>query len=412
MFFRNIRLSGSHRSDQSHRLNLGGIVVCAILTASSVALSPIHPVGLGPVDERSVISPRAGFDLVTVSGRVIDQSTGKGLPRVEVQILDANGSVVKTTTTNASGIYRFQVRDGAYVVREILSNRYTQVSPTFITRAPTGDFVPGHGASSFGYATDNGDPTRGPVGPLSWATIAPAGSLPFESPINLTGPTIDLGRYLSIDYANTPPREILNNGQQIQVQFPTASTSGTMTLGGVPYTLSQFHFHDTSENVVDGQAYPMEAHFVNISASGSQTVLAVFLRLGAHNDALDPILNAATASLTGANTSTTMTTPIDFAGLMPTSMQGWFYRGTLTTPPLSRAINWLVFSTPITLDDAQLKQYEAVASASGFLPNNRPVQPTDGRQLNEFNYDVNVAGRAVTGLDFTVAPTNSRNGRG
>ena len=100
--------------------------------------------------------------------------------------------------------------------------------------------------------------------------------------------------------------------------------------------------------------------------------------------------------------STTAPTPIHFAGLLPSSMQGWFYQGSLTAPPLSQPINWFVFSTPITLSYAQLQQYEQVARASGFLPNARPTQPLDGRRINEFNYDVNIQNQTVAGLNFTL----------
>jgi carbonic anhydrase len=36
-------------------------------------------------------------------------------------------------------------------------------------------------------------------------------------------------------------------------------------------------YHDPAENHVDGYTYPMEEHFVNVSASGAVAVVAVFL---------------------------------------------------------------------------------------------------------------------------------------
>lgn len=342
----------------------------------------------------------------TISGEVANQSNAKGVAKVKVQLIDSTGTVVQTTHTNGKGFYRFNVATiEPYVVREVLPHRYTQVSPSFNSEAPVGAFAAGYGANSYSYATGNSDPTKGPVGPPFWSSITTNGTAPFQSPINITVPPTDLSPYLSVNYASATPSKIINNGHQIQVQFPTTSTADTMTLGGVNYTLSQFHYHDPSENTVNGQGFSMEEHFVNVSASGADTVLAVFLQLGAHNNALDPILNAATSSLTKAGSSTTIASPIDFAGLLPSSRQGWFYQGSLTTPPLSVGLNWLVFSTPITLDFAQLQQYEAVAAGAGFLPNNRPVQPTDGRQVNQFNQNVNFQGASVAGVNFAVALT-------
>jgi len=147
----------------------------------------------------------------------------------------------------------------------------------------------------------------------------------------------------------------------------------------------------------------MEEHFVNYSASGAVTVVAVFLQLGAYNPGLQPILDAVSDYVATPATTSDKPVPIDFAALLPSSLQGWFFQGSLTAPPLSQPLNWFVLSTPVTLDFPQLEQYEQVAEESGFLPNARPTQPLDGRQVNEFNYDVNFQGASVVGLNFTLA---------
>ncbi len=340
--------------------------------------------------------------LGTVSG-TITNTNGAALNGVRVQLINQNGFVVATTVTGVRGRYQFKIgANGAYVVRAVTPPRWTQTSPTFADTKPVGNYATGDGATSWSYDTGNSNPAFGPVGVYAWDTVAPAGELPFESPINISTPPIDLRPYLSINYNSEQAEDVINNGHQIQVQF-SGSSADTIDVGGTPFELAQFHYHDPSENQVYGNGYSMEAHFVNESASGAETVVAVFLQLGAYNSALQPILNAATGSLTTSGSSTQISTPIDFAGLLPTSMQGWFYEGSLTTPTLAQPVNWFVLSTPITLDSAQLQQYESVASDSGFLPNARPVQPLDGRQVNQFNFDVNFQNQSVSGLTFTLA---------
>lgn len=345
----------------------------------------------------------------TITGRILNEDNGHGLGKVTVQLFGSNGQVVAATKTGPQGRYAFHVKSaGPYVVHAVTPKRFIQTSLTFNNTAPTGVYATNpltgrpYAGVNWNYRTGNNNPANGPVGPAAWSTIAPAGTLPFESPINISGPPIDLSQVLSIHYNDATPKAIINNGAQIQAQFNN-STNNSIVLDGQAYELSQFHYHDTAENQVAGYTYPMEEHFVNVSASGAETVVAVFLQLGSHNAALQPILDAASAHLTAPNSTTTIDTPIDFAGLLPSNLQGWFYEGSLTTPPLSQPVNWLVLSTPITLDAQQLQQYEAVANGAGFLPNNRPLQPTDGRQVNQSNIDVNYQGQPIRDANFTFA---------
>ena len=354
-----------------------------------------------PAIEPTVVVERARKlpILGTISGSILSQSATKGISGVKVELIDGSGDVSQKTVTNRKGAYHFTIRqDGPYLVREVTPKKDTQVV-AFSDTAPTGAYAAGAGANSWNYSSTNTNPANGPVGPSSWATIAPAGDLPFEAPIDITGAPIDLSPYLKVSYNPATPTGEINNGKQIQVQLATDGTD-TLNVAGQTYNLAQFHYHDPSENTVNGQHATMEEHFVNTDAAGAETVVAVFLQLGAHNNALDPILNAAPALPTSPKG--TFPGPIDFSGLLPTSTMGWFYEGSLTTPPLSQPVHWFVFSTPITLDAAQLAKYEAIAKAGGFLPNNRPTQPLDGRTVDENDFDVNFQGQSVGGLDFTL----------
>lgn len=370
-----------------------------MLIASTATLAPVHALAITTTASTEILS-----------GTITNQTTGKALRGVRVELLDSSGTIVGQTFSNARGSYILRTKNfGAYVVREVTPKGYSQVTPTFASTAPVGSYVAGKGATSWNYRTGNNNSALGPVGPLSWSEVATAGLLPFESPINLTGPTMDLSKIVSINYHSAAPKAIVNNGYQIQAQF-NAIGADTITLGGQNFNLTNFHYHDPAENQVNGVTNPMEEHFVNTSASGATTVLAVFLQIGAHNNSLDPILNAATASLTKSGSTTTTTTPIDFSGLLPTNTQGWYFQGSLTTPPLSQVVNWLVFSTPITLDAAQYAQYETVANGAGFLPNARPQQVLDGRQLNEVDININLQGNSMNGLNFGLAKTSTLTG--
>jgi carbonic anhydrase len=371
---------------RTYQPSVGGLEARHLL---SVTLGHIHP-----LQTSSIVG--------TISGEVVNDKTGLGMSGIRVQLIDSAGHVTKSTTTGRFGNYSLSVPSaGAYVVRELVPRGWVQTSPTFARDEPTGSYLPGFGNNSWNYTSSNTDPSQGVVGPAGWGNLTTVDGDPFGSPVNITRPTIDLSKVVSVNYAPAVPKQIINNSHQIQVQF-NSSTADTVTLGGQVFTLSQFHYHDPSEDTVHGKRARMEEHFVNLSDSGAETVVAVFLQLGAHNYALDPVLNAESTSLTTPNSSTTISTPIDFAGLLPKSTRGWFYQGSLTTPPLSLPVNWFVYATPITLDAKQLAEYGAVASGSGFLPNARPVQPLDGRIVNEINYDVNFTGTNLT-LNYGIA---------
>ena len=345
-----------------------------------------------------------------ITGRIELEGAGRGLGGVMVQLLDADDRLVARAKTGPRGQYilRFRDRgDAPYVVHAAAPRAFVQTSPTFTTSPPDGSYAtdPATGLpytrASWTYRPGNDDPAAGPVGPEGWSRVAPAGLRPFQSPIDIAAPATDLGRYLTIHYASATPTRVENNGAEIKAEF-SASTATSLDLDGVSHHLVQLHFHNPAENLVDGRAYPMEAHFVNQGEGGALSVVAVFLELGERNEALQPILDAATADLAAPGSSTT-TGPIDLAGLLPESRDGWFFAGSLTAPPLSGALNWLVLKTPITLDAEQLRQYEAVAAGAGFLPNARPVQPRDGRVVNRFGVNVAYEGSPVRGVDFAFA---------
>jgi Ca-activated chloride channel family protein len=283
-------------------------------------------------------------------------------------------------------------------------------SSSFSDIEPNGAYLPGYGEASWNYTSPNTNPTTGPVGPAGWSSITTVAGKLFDAPVDITTPAKDLSRVLRINYTPAVPELIVNTGHQIRVHFKS-STSDTVTVGRREYTLSQFHLHEPAENTLHGTAPRMEAHFVNVCPTGAEAVLGVFLEQGAHNDALDPVLSAASEKLKAAGSQTTIKVPIDFSGLLPTNRQGWCFRGSLTTPPLSRPVNWFVFKTPITLDAKQLAEYEKVASGAGFLPNARPTKTPKSSQseielvftygsekyksINEVTRQFNASGRTL-----------------
>src|SRR4051794_13317846 len=138
----------------------------------------------------------------TITGQVTKNSSSKPLKNVKVELIDSNGNVTQTVKTNNKGNYKLKIfTPGAYVVRQLTPSGFIQTSPTFANVPPSGALNPAPNA--WIYTTGNNNPANGAVGPYAWDTIAPAGKLPFESPVNINAAPTDLSSVLKINYGNS-----------------------------------------------------------------------------------------------------------------------------------------------------------------------------------------------------------------
>lgn len=189
-----------------------------------------------------------------------------------------------------------------------------------------------------------------------------------QSPVDLSGmveadlPAID------IHYA-VGGGEILNNGHTIQVNYAPGST---ISVAGHRFELKQFHFHSPSENTVEGRSFPMEAHFVHADQDGNLAVIAVMFEEGAANAELDK----AWSQMPGhADEKTDLAAEVNADSLLPADRDYYRFSGSLTTPPCSEGVWWLVMKQPASASAAQIEKFTHVM----HHPNNRPVQPLNSR---------------------------------
>lgn len=195
-----------------------------------------------------------------------------------------------------------------------------------------------------------------------------------QSPINID---TTLTAHLSpLDVLYTVgPVTIINNGHTIQAGLKT-TTADTITIDGTPFTLQQFHFHAPSENTIHGKHYAMEMHLVHKDARGAVTVVAAMFDKGTANAELDKLW-ATMPEKSGQDTK--ITTQMDLNALLPADKTYWRFSGSLTTPPCSEGVTWIVLKHPLTLSAAQLEKF----SHTMHHDNNRPTQPLNGRVVVE-----------------------------
>ncbi len=216
------------------------------------------------------------------------------------------------------------------------------------------------------------------IGPDFWGELTPAFLLSEvgrqQAPINIvTADLIDV-TLPDIDVTYVPNTNVafVHNGHTVQVNLPAGNS---IEVDGDTYDLLQFHFHTTSENLVDGQGFPLEFHLVHRDAAGNLLVLGVFIEEGAENAAFDELI-ANLPNNTGTP-STVIPGPFNPEDLLPVDRDYYAYNGSLTTPPASERVSFAIFQTPIELSAAQIA---AITTAIGGH-NARPVQPVNDRQI-------------------------------
>jgi carbonic anhydrase len=212
------------------------------------------------------------------------------------------------------------------------------------------------------------------AGPAHWSELDPGfaacGVGKLQSPIDVAGAKkADLP---AIEFGWKPGAlELVNNGHTIQGVPPPGST---ITVGGRVYELTQFHFHAPSEEAIAGKRSAMVGHFVHKDADGELAVVAVLFDLGGENAALAPLF-AKLPARSGADVA--LGAPFDPSALLPAKRGYYAFEGSLTTPPCSEGVHWLVLRQHDTLSKAQLAAFKHLYPA-----NARPLQPRNGREIH------------------------------
>jgi carbonic anhydrase len=161
---------------------------------------------------------------------------------------------------------------------------------------------------------------------------------------------------------------IVNNGRTIQVN---AAEGSTLTVPGGTYKLLQFHFHRPSEHRIGGRSFPMEVHFVHSNAAGSVAVVGVLMAAGRPNWVFNRIVSTMPGQLGPAVKADPA---IDPNALLPPKRNYYRYSGSLTTPPCSETVDWLLLTDPIQVAEADIARFAAL-----YPMNARPVQKLDRR---------------------------------
>jgi carbonic anhydrase len=218
---------------------------------------------------------------------------------------------------------------------------------------------------------------EGESGPANWSKInvdwAKCGTGNRQSPIDLRdGIKVNLEQ-ISFDYHPSSFSEV-NNGHTIQV---TVGGGNFITVGNTAYELQGFHFHRPSEEKINGKGTEMVIHLVHKSAEGKIAIIAVLLERGQPHRLMQTIWdNLPLEKLETVSPSIV----IDPADALPERREYFTYMGSLTEPPCTEGVLWMVFKQPMQASPAQMALFSRL-----YPLNARPVQSTAGRMIKESN---------------------------
>ncbi|HET9821722.1 MAG TPA: carbonic anhydrase family protein [Burkholderiaceae bacterium] len=218
---------------------------------------------------------------------------------------------------------------------------------------------------------------EGEGAPGQWGKLRPefalCGSGKRQSPIDIRDGIKLVLDPVQFDYKPSAFK-VVDNGHTIQVDV--APGSGIEVLGE-RFELQQFHFHRPSEESIDGRRFDMVAHFVHKSLEGRLAVVAVLIEKGAAQAQLQQVWNnvplekGSTVNARGA---------LELERLLPADRGYFTYMGSLTTPPCSEGVLWMVMKQPVQASPEQLGIFARL-----YPMNARPIQSASGRLIKESN---------------------------
>jgi carbonic anhydrase len=148
-----------------------------------------------------------------------------------------------------------------------------------------------------------------------------------------------------------------------------------IVVDGIKFKLKQFHFHSPSETMIDGRSFPLEAHFVHVSDDGQIAVIAVLFEYGKKSALIEQIWHKTPALANIENPL--VLTPKEIMQFIPKKREYYRYNGSLTTPPCSEGVRWIVMKQPMTVSKEQVRRFKELVP----YDNNRPVQPINARVI-------------------------------
>ena len=369
--------------------------------AAPVVAAPVAPAGADPASVtasaargstamRTPYRPRKGVPAERAetapelsAGTAVQLGPGDPLDRLRERL--ANRAVPGTSNNGAlRGTPVIKVDNqasGEFVVKAPAAGAAGPRVPGATRAPPAARGATGAGASpkhmAQGAAAAHG-PAWGYAGALgveSWPVLHPSfslcGSGQRQSPVDIRdGLPVDLE---AVDFLYRPGFfSVTDNGHTVQVQV---GGGNAIEVGARRYELTGFHFHLPGEERVDGRSFAMSIHLVHKDAQGRLAVVALVAEEGTEHPAVQAVWNHLPLE---RGEFVAASVEFDPMALLPPRRGYYTYMGSLTTPPCTEGVLWIVMQRPIQVSPQQLAIFARLHPM-----NARPVQPLHGRVIKQ-----------------------------
>lgn len=253
-------------------------------------------------------------------------------------------------------------------------------------------------------------------GPATWPLKFPQAAGSRQSPVDIdtskVSKNVVTAEPLTATYNAVTGTRLVNPGYgwKVEVSGEGSELSGGPLVG--KYRLEQFHCHwgatsdQGSEHTVDGLAYAAELHLVHWNTTkytsfaeaatkdDGLAVLGVFLKPGAANSEVGKVVSLL-SNVTYRGESAEWPGAVDIEKLLPANRTYWTYQGSLTTPPCTESVTWIVFKEALEVSEEQLQTFRTLRCRNKnecsceqidqelILNNYRPPLPLGNRELRE-----------------------------
>lgn len=219
----------------------------------------------------------------------------------------------------------------------------------------------------------------GAEGPAHWADLTEDWEMcatgDRQSPVDIPAELVPSG-ITPMLRSEAGDAQATDNGHT--VQFAVDDSESSIVMADSEYTFQQMHFHSPSEHLIAGEPAAAEFHLVHKSEAGELLVLGILAIEGERSEQWQPVIDAVERGEGVVEEFSTLP-------LLPSDPSFAAYDGSLTTPPCSEGVQWVVLTEPVALSSQQLAVLD---EAHGMTA--RPVADLDDRPITSGSLELDL----------------------